>query len=73
MVLILDKDLVEKGAQLQGTRQLEVVEGRVHIHFSDIRDACSVLSGIQLSKQYWDVSYLDPCQVFKVRGFFLQI
>jgi hypothetical protein len=64
--LICTKNLVEKGARLQGTRQLESIEGHIQIHFSDLRDACSVVSGIQLAKQYWEVSYLDPCQVLKV-------
>ncbi|CAM1510293.1 Fc.00g006280.m01.CDS01 [Cosmosporella sp. VM-42] len=58
-------DLVEKGAQLYGERQLETVNRHVYVHFSDIRDACSVCSGIRLSKQGWEVSYMSPSQIAK--------
>ncbi|KAF7545906.1 hypothetical protein G7Z17_g8797 [Cylindrodendrum hubeiense] len=58
-------DLVEKGANLHDSREVEGVNGHVYIHFTDIRDACWALSTIRLTKKAWSIGYVNWGQITK--------
>ncbi|KAJ3537914.1 hypothetical protein NM208_g6126 [Fusarium decemcellulare] len=55
-------DLVKKGAKLYGSRNVEGANGRVYVHFEDIRDAIWAFSALRHSTKGWVVNYLNVNQ-----------
>ncbi|KAK5988744.1 Meiosis protein mei2 [Cladobotryum mycophilum] len=55
--------LESKGDCLHGARYTTTLDGVVSVHFTDIRDACSVHSSIRLTEKSWNVAFANVDQV----------
>ncbi|KAK9442821.1 meiosis protein MEI2 [Metarhizium brunneum] len=50
-------DLDLHGRRFHGQRSIDTENGKVYVHFRDIRDACSTLATTLISRKSWKVEY----------------
>lgn len=62
----LIKELHSVGGHWHGARYLTTLKGHVFIHFTDIRDSCSIHTRICLTMKEWKSAYIFPEHLTKV-------